>query len=291
MLSILIPTYNYDASPLVCALHELGLREQVALEIIIGDDGSTTHTDWMEQATSMPDVRVVRPDHNVGRAAIRNLMAAEARGEWLLLVDCDAQVEADFSLSAYVRASAQADVVCGGLRHPTFNPNPEASLRYKYERAADRHRSAAERMTHPYKAFTAFNVLIRKNLFDEIGGFDADCKEYGYEDALFGVELTHREVRLLHIDNPLVHIGLDSNVEYLLKTETALRTLKSLDGKMDGWSNIMNWAKRIQRLHLQPVISAIYRWTRPLLRRNLLSHHPSLLLFQFYKLGYFLNLS
>lgn len=291
MLSILIPTYNYDAHRLVHDMNALAVREQVEHEIIIGNDCSTSHTGWMDTCATWPDVRIIQPPHNLGRAALRNLLANHARGEWLLFIDCDAQVEADFSLAAYLQAARQAPVVCGGLRTPAVNPNPDATLRFKYERAADRKRSAQTRMKHPYHAFSTFNFLVRKSLFTQLGGFDRDCKEYGYEDALFGVQLAQHDVALLHIDNPLVHLGMDANADYLEKTETALRTLKGLHGRMNGCSNIENWAVRVERLRLRPLVTAAFRRCRPYLRSNLLGRHPNLIVFQLYKLGYFLSLS
>ena len=291
MISILISTYNYDAQKLVHDLNALAASEHVEHEIIIGNDCSTVHTDWMDTCAAWPNVIIIQPEHNLGRAALRNYMARSSRGDWLLFIDCDAQVQPDFSLSAYLQAAQQAPVVCGGLRHPLHNPNPEATLRYKYERATDRKRSAQTRMKAPYRSFTTFNVLIKKSVFDEIGGFDRDCKEYGYEDVLFGVELAHHNVNILHIDNYLIHMGLDSNSVFLQKTEVSLHTLNQLKGKLDGWSTIVNTAQMIERLRLRPVVTLVFRWIRPFLKRNLLSRHPSLWVFQCYKLCYFLTLA
>ena len=290
MLSILIPTYNYDALQLVHDMSALAAQEHVEHEIIIGNDCSTTNTNWMNTCAAWPGVRIVQPAGNIGRAAICNLMAREADGDWLLIVDSDAQVSSGFSLTAYLQAAQQAPVVCGGLYHPAHNPNPASTLRFKYEHAADRKRSAQTRMKNPYRSFCTFNILVKKSLFDTIGGFDRDCKEYGYEDTLFGAELAKHGVKVLHIDNPLLHKGLDTNAEFLRKTETSLHTLKGLKGKMNGWSGIENMATKIDRLRLRPVVTGIYRLSRPLLRKNLLSRHPSLFVFQFYKLGYFMSL-
>lgn len=288
-LSILIPTYNYDALALVSAM-----REQISVcgidaEIIVGDDASDHDNGWLAQLDQWPEVRVLRAAHNLGRAANRNRMAEAAHGQWLLMTDCDALLPPSFSLTAYMEAARQAPVVCGGLRHPDTNPCPEATLRYKYERHADRHRSAAERMVHPYAQFSTFNFLIRRDVFLGIR-FDEACKDYGYEDALFGVELKHRGIPLLHIDNALVHIGLEPNDVFLRKSETALRTLHTLNGRMSGHSRVENMAVRLQRLHLAGIARTVYRLSRPLLQRNLLGQHPSLAVFAFYKLGFFLTL-
>ena len=82
-LSILIPTYNYDCSHLVLQLLEQQPKEA---EIIIGDDCST------KPIKEISGCRIFRPEHNLGRAAIRNALAREAKGEWLLFIDADAEV-------------------------------------------------------------------------------------------------------------------------------------------------------------------------------------------------------
>lgn len=307
-LSILIPTYNYNARALVEGLRQCAEAEAVEAEIIIGDDASTCETAWLEAYEGEPStdtppshstpILVLRSPHNVGRAINRNRMADAAQGEWLLFVDCDAAVPAQpqaphqppvFSLRRYLQAAQTATVVCGGLRHPTINPCPEATLRFAYELEADRHRSAAERAQHPYRQLTFFNLLLRRDVFLAIR-LDEQCRDYGYEDTLFGAELAKRKTPLLHIDNPLIHIGLESNDVFLQKTETALRTLHTLQGQMAGHSRLHNIALRVQLYHAAGIIVCLFRLTRHLLRRNLLSHHPSLRLFSLYKLGYYLSL-
>ena len=289
MLSILIPTYNYDARALVEAFTALASREHMAIEILIGDDASTADTAWLDAVEQMMNVSVLRTEENLGRARNRNRMADIAKGEWLLFVDSDALVENDFSLKAYLDATSLAPVICGGVRHPATNPNPEATLRYKYERRADRERSAACRTAAPYDRISTFNLLVRRDVFLQIR-FDEACKEYGYEDTLFGAELERRGYAIQHIDNPLVHIGLESNDVFLKKSETALRTLKHLGRRMECHSRIVATANYLSRLHLIWLVVAMYKLFGPMMKMNLLSRYPSLTLFQCYKLGYYLSL-
>ena len=290
-LSILIPTYNYNVSQLVHDLLALSQKEQVDAEIIIGDDASTD-ADCIQQNQALeclPHVRVIQNEHNLGRAENRNRLAQECQGEWILFIDSDAQVPPEFSLKSYLEEGKHSEVVCGGLYHPATNPMPEASLRFKYERRADQKRSAAIRSRTPYQHLTTFNIFVRRSTFLQIQ-FDKDCKDYGYEDALFGAELKKRNISISHIDNPLLHVGLEPNAIYLEKAETALRTLVGLQGKMQGLSHVENAAHKLQQFHLAAICKDSFMLISPLLRKNLLSDHPSLFLFSVYKLGYYLNL-
>ena len=287
-LSVLIPTFDYDARRLVADLHALAVREGVEAEILVGDDASPSGAAWLTAVESLPSVRVLRYSANAGRAAHRNRMAAEARGQWLLFIDCDAEVPPSFSLQAYVEAAREAAVVCGGLLTPVVNPCPEATLRYAYERAADRHRSARERSRHPHRQLSAFNLLVQRDLFLSVR-FDEQCRDYGYEDALFGADLERRHIPILHIDNPLLHMGLEPNAVFLAKTETALRTLRGLQGRMDAYSGVATAAQRLQRCHLTWAMRLFYKLFHRPIRRDLLGPRPCLTIFKLYKLGYYLT--
>ncbi len=291
MLSVLIPTYNQDCSELVEKLTQQGGELEEGFELIVGDDASSDVRvlEALDRLALLPAVRVIHNVSNVGRAKGRNLLAREAVGDVLLFIDSDAMVPPEFSLKRYLDAIREADVVCGGLRHPDVNPCPQATLRFKYEKEADKQRMAETRNLHPCQQISTFSLMVRKDLFLGIL-FDEQCTDYGYEDTLFGAELEKRGAKVLHIDNPLIHTGLEPNDVFLDKTERALRTLKRLEPLMASHSRLLQTVHKLRRCHIAWLVSAVYRLFRPLLRRNLLGRNPSLKAFAFYKLGYFLTL-
>lgn len=310
-LSILLPVYELDASALVSELLALAEAEHVDCELLVGDDASPTLVGWLDDIAYRQEVRVFRSEHNIGRAANRNRLADAAKGDWLLTVDCDARLLPQFSLRAYLRAARQAPVVCGGLCTPLTWPvrdsEPETplsqashascqhdddatrALRLRYELNADRYRSAEYRRRHPYDKFTLFNALIRRDIFQDIR-LDGSLKEYGYEDALFGIDLQKRNIPIAHIDNPLLHTGIDTSNEFLQKTEASLHNLHHLQRQMTDHSRLLANANAICRWHLSIPTRLLFRLATPLLRRNLLGKNPSMTLFSFYKLGYYLNI-
>ena len=291
MFSILIPTYNYNCYKLVYDLHEQAEVLGVPYEIIVTEDGSKSQVDIIanhkitDLSHCMHNVR----KENIGLAATRNELAAMAQYEWLILIDSDAKVDKDDYLKTYLDYAGKAEVVCGGLHHQKVNHDSNRTLRFKYETEADKHRSASERSRDPYNQLSCFNIMLHRPTFMQIL-FDKDCKEYGYEDALFGVELESRGIAILHIDNPLLHAGLDTNESFLRKSETALRTLKGLKGRMNGRSHVENAYDRLEHLHLVWLIRIVYRVFRKPILKNLLSRNPSLTLLSVYKLGYFATL-
>ena len=71
------------------------------------------------------------------------------------------------------------------------------------------------------------NVLIEKTIFDKIR-FNEELKQYGHEDTLFGYQLKKAGIDILHIDNGLVHGGVEANRDFLNKTKLGIENLSKL---------------------------------------------------------------
>jgi hypothetical protein len=234
------------------------------------------------------------PPHTLGRAARRNALAREAKGEWLLFIDADAEVKNQTFIKDYLkslppRGEEWRGAVCGGTGNLSSCPRPEARLRYDYEVKAEKRLTLEHRRKHPYTGFTTFNFMIRRDLFLSIL-FDESLKEYGHEDTLFGLELKKRGIPVLHIDNKLTHLGLEDADEYLKKTETALRTLAQMPLEQKQNVRVSALAEKLKGCCLLSVVRCLFRLTSSFLRANLLGKHPSQLLFAFYKLGYYASM-
>lgn len=331
-LSILIPTYDFVCYPLVLALHGQAEALGIDYEILVAEDGSKQQDRVVAnlKINELPHCRHLRRTENVGRAAIRNLLADEAQGELLIFLDSDAKVEKPDFLAAYLAAAnaespkprdeqeepnnkqekpreeqekphdeqaeravprrSNAPVIAGGLYHAPACADPTRALRFRYEHEADRSRSAAQRSLKPYMEFSTFNFMIRSDIFRALR-FDEQCREYGYEDALFGLALQRRGIPILHIDNALLHTGLDTNAQFLGKTEAALRTLAALAPELRECSRVHRLFARLKRYALAPLLRAAYRLCGKPLRRHLeKSARPSLRLFALYKLLYYASL-
>ena len=290
MLSILIPTYNYDCTRLVKELYSQAEHADVDYEIIVADDASpmVEHKMKNREINALPHCRLIELEENIGRARIRNRLADEARHEWLLFMDADAEVISDDFIDQYLKHT-DADVVCGGLCHADTLPSPEVSLRYAYEKRADKKRAAHYRAKKPYEQFTPFNFMIRRTTFQSIR-FDESIKEYGHEDTLFGIELQRRQVSILHINNTLRHTGIESNKVFLEKTRASLRNLATMGDTMQGHSALLKLYDLLSKMRLNGIV---YRWFRrreSSITRHLLSTKPRLCLFFLYKLSYFVKL-
>lgn len=299
MLSILIPVHNYDCTRLIADLaaqcHRL--RDELGptlfdYELLLFDDASD------DVSVSLGNRRVaesvgghyIRSEKNVGPAFARNSLAAAARFPYLLFIDSDAAVCSDDFIARYWADRSKADVVCGALVNPSGPIPRECELRYRYEQGAAGIRSLAWKNANPYAHFTVFNALIRRDVFER-SRFDERCNHYGHEDTLLGLRLQAIGASVLHTSNALVHMGIDKNETFLTKTELALRMIQRIGSPLTEQTHVARLANKVRAVGLSCAIVSVYRVSRKLLRRNLLGHHPSLLLFKFYKLGYYLRLS
>lgn len=133
MLSILIPTYNDDCYELVQALTLQAKALNLAdWEIIVADDGSTDGQVIARNKNlqDIPGCRFVRNNDNMGRAAIRNFLVEQARGEYLIFIDADMKICEPNYLKRYVMAQALGNVVYGGY---IVQGGTKTNLRFLYE--------------------------------------------------------------------------------------------------------------------------------------------------------------
>lgn len=290
MLSICIPVYNYNVVPLVKSLSDC-IQDSEDIEIIVADDASSAEfLEQNEELFSIPNAHYFKRDKNSGRSAIRNFLAEKASKDYLLYLDADSAIEDCNFIQRYKAAAKEADVICGGT---SYNAKPkEKDLVLRYVFGINREvRAVIERQKFPYRSFSSHNFCIKKSLFLD-HPFDEQIKSYGHEDTLLGLSLKKRGISIKHIDNPLIHIGLEPALDFINKTNTGLENLISLVARrpelneMAEEVKVLRYFFKLKKLGLIKVGSAIYRSFKGILLKNLLSEDPSLFYFDLYKLSY-----
>ena len=220
----------------------------------------------------------------MGRSRIRNRLAELAEGEWLLYMDCDAEVCSPTFISTYLSEAEGHDVVCGGTGNMAVCPSQEVVLRHKYEKVAERHLTLERRRETPYAQFTTFNFMIRREVLLAIR-FDEGVQGYGHEDTLLGLEMQRRGIRIHHIENKLIHLGLEDAETFLRKTREATRHIMLMDDEMKRGTRLGRTYLQLKAWHLVGMVALLFRLLQPLILCNLRSKHPSLMLLNVYKVG------
>ncbi len=228
-ISILIPVHDWDIVALVHWMKDGMEKVPEYSEIIIGDDGSSD--DYRKKYLSLAEgrVKLVSSEKNIGRASIRNRLIDEASGDYLLFIDADTMIKGTASeyLRRWLDNMSRARVISGGILYSDTPPgDPDKMLRWKYGKKKEQ-KKASYRNKHPYSSFSTFNVLIERSVFSKFRFYE-ELKRYGHEDTLFGYQLHKAGIPILHIDNGLVHEGLESNKDYLAKTKESIENLSKL---------------------------------------------------------------
>ncbi len=226
-VSVLVISFNTCELTLACLRSLLEQTTRTALEVIVldnaSDDGSADAI-----ADAFPAVRLIRLPSNVGFAAANNLAARDARGEFLLLLNPDTVVldAAVDKLVAFARANARAhifggrtvfadgrlngascwrrptpwSVACIGLGLTSIFPNSRIFARESY--GAWQRDSVRE-----VDIVSGCFLLIRRAVWEELGGFDAAFFMYG-EDADLCLRARKLGYRcLITPDAQIVHYG------------------------------------------------------------------------------------
>jgi glycosyltransferase involved in cell wall biosynthesis len=289
MISIVIPSYNNSCLELVTKLSEQAASiEGLQWEILVADDASTNGDIVKENdgINKIPHCRYIRRDKNVGRARIRNFLAREAQGDWLLFIDGDGKIINNNYLSQFIEASSRTKVCYGGYR---MMPGPDSNLRWRYEKAAAPKHQVEIRKKYPFKSFNISNMLIERELM-LAHPLDERFVKYGYEDVMLGKELQKNNINVLHIDSPIVFFDYESNDRFVAKTEESLQTLYQFRDELKGFSTLLSVATNLNGI-FRHFLLWLFRIMKTTWRNNLTGTSPSLFVFKLYKLGYFLNLS
>ena len=286
MLSVLDPIYNFDVTPFIKDIHKQCLLAKINFEILLYDDFSDQAYKTINRTISeLKKVTYLELPENFGRSKIRNRLAVNAKFDKLLFVDCDSNTEDEFYILNYINQLNKHKVIYGGR---SYSPTPPSDnnhfLRWFYGITREV-KSAANRETEPYRNFMTNNFVIDKSIVLNTP-FDESLNGYGYEDVLFAQELKSKGIEIHHIENSLIHIGLESAEEFINKTANGMKNLaKMIQAKqVDKRIKIYRVYNKLAYLHLLWLIKIAYVILRSTINKNLRGKRPKLKYFDLYKL-------
>ncbi len=230
-VSVIIVSYNTRELTLDCLRSVFEQTRDATIEVFVVDNASADGSADVI-AAEFPQVRLFALDQNLGFAAANNFAARHAQGEWLLLLNPDTVVldRAIDRLVAFARRSAAEDPACGifggrtvfadGRLNPTSawaRPtlwsawcmatgltslfrghrllNPEAMPHWQRD---------TERQVD---IVTGCFLLLRRSLWQQLGGFDPAFFMYG-EEADLCLRARKRGVKcLICPDATIIHYG------------------------------------------------------------------------------------
>src|SRR5690606_14920925 len=151
MLSILIPTYNFNITNLVDTLSSQLEQVDFAFEILVLEDGSTINEliEVNKSITQFSNYHYIQHTTNKGRTATRQALAKAAKYNWLLFMDADVLPQNENFIQHLDIENQNADVVFGGITYQKNKPEKAKVLRWKYGKSRE-NRPVSERIKAPY---------------------------------------------------------------------------------------------------------------------------------------------
>lgn len=292
MLSILIPTYNYNVVPLVFSLQKQCEENTISFEIIGIDDGSHSKLNKENgRINSLENCVFISLDENIGLSSNRNLLASKAKYPNLLFIDGDSVIIHPDYIKNYINNLPNTDIVYGGRVHPTTIASSNQKLRWKYGRTVE-DKTASQRDFGVYNTLMFNNTLIKKYCFNQIK-FDPNLKKYGHEDTLFAYQASLLHFKVKHIDNAVEHGDIDESGVFVAKAKNSLNNLVLLDEekKIDpDFIKILRLYHFLKKYKLNFIVASFFLLFDKKIHKQLVSENPSLFLYNLYRIGYLCSL-
>ncbi len=291
MISICIPVYNFEVSALVRSLSLQAAELKVPFEILVVDDASDDSYKIKNRIIQgYQGVRYAELPQNAGRAKVRNILASFTAYPWIIFMDCDSALPDDQYLKRYHSVCRDKVVVFGGRTYEKTPPPVPQYFRWFYGIHRES-KPALERAKHSNRSFMTNNFLISRDLMLSMP-FDESFTTYGHEDTLMGYHLKKAGIVIQHIENPLIHLGLESAEDFMSKTEKGLDNLLFIYARFSADKDFINDVRVLKMFYLSIlsglsfVIVPLFGKFRNRMKNNLTGKKPSLFVFDLYKLGY-----
>jgi len=253
-------------------------------------DDASTNKDLAKKnkicVASFPQGKFIPLSRNMGRTFARNTLALKAKFPYLLFLDADVLPKNEAFFAAFVSKINNAELVFGGVSYTSFPPPKEQLLRWKYGRNREA-KSVEIRNKNPYLSIISMAFFIQKKLFFKVNNHLDN--HYGL-DVLFCENLKKQQAEILHIENPILHLGLETNQTFIKKSKQAMATIARLAKKgtiPKDFRPVQKASKKLDRFYLSGIFFATLKPLLPAIEKNLCSKNPSLVLFDFYRLYYY----
>ncbi len=204
LVSVIIPHFNLPEMLVKCLESIIANTSEIPFEVIVVDNGSENTTEELRKQLEEWGVLLLRNERNEGFAPACNRGALSAKGEYVLFLNNDTEVKEGWlkAMVHVLQEEEKAEIAGAMLLYPnqtiqhvgiTFQDDAVPGLIYGKGPVTlphIHHRRA-------YQAVTGACMLVRKSLYDRLGGFDEGYRN-GFEDVDFCLRARELGVKIYY---------------------------------------------------------------------------------------------
>ena len=196
LVSIIIPTKNQSELLTQCIDSLLKKTTYPLFELLIIDNQSDEPITLacLEQLSLKDNIQILRYPHPFNYSAINNFAVKQAKGSLIAFVNNDIEVINATWLDEMVAQASRPEIGCvgaklyfpdGTIQHGGVILGIKGSASHAHKHFPGDHPGYFNRLSvvHNVSAVTAACLVMRKELFEEAGGFDAVNLKVAYNDV------------------------------------------------------------------------------------------------------------
>ena len=223
-VSVLIVNYNSGSYAKAC-IESLFNQNNITLEIIVVDNASADDSVKVLSASFGKKITLIESKHNLGFGQANNLAASLAKGDFLLLLNPDTEIQDPLAMNKMVDFLIENPKL-GMVGPKIYEPrkNKYVTPRFTYPQSKKlKFRDQLENLPGKIAWLLGACLLLKHEVYQAIAGFDADYFLYG-EDADIGFRIRQHgyeigycdTVKIMHVSGAS-EIGADSLDKWLRK--------------------------------------------------------------------------
>lgn len=199
LISIITPTYNRELL-VQQTIHSILNQSMQEWELIVVDDGSTDNTKAiMQQFTKDPRIRYFLKEHS-GQPDSLNFGVRHANGDFITFLDSDDEAYPNWLERTVSEINRETGIICCAAKRKLIDGT-----------LVEENLKECRMLNKMWKVkFTCGSFFVRKNLFLQVGGYDAELKCNIQTDLGYRIikVLNDSHMQALAIDDYLVQINV-----------------------------------------------------------------------------------